>query len=123
MVEASHSNAISHKPCRSAWCFSERDQVREQLIRTVGAGRKLAPQSETDVHPAAPAVGRLDEGAGFLTLVVGEVLLELNDVVVVRVAFAEKVQAPFLHPVLTGRLVDLVWRGHQEVAGCNDLHG
>src|SRR5437588_10293346 len=41
--------------------FRQADQVRQQLIGTVGAGGQLAPQAESDIDPASFADRPFDE--------------------------------------------------------------
>ena len=47
-----------------AYCLSQAEQVGQQPVGAVGAGRQLPPEAEADVDPASLADARLDEGAG-----------------------------------------------------------
>src|SRR5439155_9679323 len=71
--------------------FAEADQIGEQLVRAIRAGRQLAPQPETDVNPAALAVHGLHQRAALLPFVVGKRILELQPINVSRIALAEKI--------------------------------
>ena len=61
--------------------FAEADQVRQQLVCAVGARGQLAPESQTEINPAALAVARFDERARFRTLVVRERIGEREEIV------------------------------------------
>src|SRR4051812_42355924 len=75
---------------------AERDEVGEQLIGAVNAGRQFAPQPETDVHPLPLAVLRLDERALLHAGVELEWIRDLEQILVARVVIAaEKIQAAF----------------------------
>ena len=63
---------------------SQRDQVREQLVRAVSSRRQLTPQPEPDIDPAALAVARFDERAALDAAVVLERVLHLDEIDVLR---------------------------------------
>src|SRR5262249_5188339 len=108
-------------PMLSAFGFSERNQVGQELVRAVGAGGQLAPQAETKIHPPPSAIVRRDQGAGLRSWIVGEVILELNQVLVARVLLAQEVEPAFLYPVLPGCLADLVGRREDRIVRVEDL--
>src|SRR5438128_1916962 len=62
--------------------LAEGDEIREQLIRAVNAGRQLAPETEADIHPPAFAVLRFDERAFLHTRVEFEPIGDLEQVLV-----------------------------------------
>ena len=61
--------------------FAEADQVREDLIRAVGARGQLPPEVQADVHPVPLAVRGLHQRAELRAFVVRERIRELQDVV------------------------------------------
>src|SRR5262245_2707014 len=100
----------------SAPGLTERNEVRENLVRAVGARGQLPPQAQADVEPSPLPVGRFDERARLGTLVVSELVLELHEIVIAGILVAEEVQAALLYPVLPGRFVDLVRCGEDGIA-------
>src|SRR5207248_3558577 len=88
--------------------FAEAEQIREQLIRPVGALRQLPPEVQADIQPFALAVVGLNERAGLDAAVVRKLILELHEILVARIAVAEEVQTALLHPTTPGARGDAV---------------
>src|SRR5579872_4668261 len=76
----------------------EADQVRQQLVGPLRAGRQLPPQAKSEVKPAPFADSGFHQGAEFHPRIVLKRIDHRNQVDIPLVLFAEEIEAAFLHP-------------------------
>src|SRR4051812_26782917 len=91
------------------------NQVGHEAIRPDGPGWQLAPEPEANVHPAAFADPRFDQGTGLDALVELERIRRGEQVHVALIAVAQEVEAALLHPPVPRLRPEPVGRGEHRM--------
>src|SRR5918993_6072659 len=114
--------ALPSRPRDRPLATPKRDEVREQFVRAIRAGRQLAPEIQAYVHPVPAANPRLDERAALRALVECKRVRELHQVGVPGVTLAEEVQPALLHPAGPGVIAYPVGSGERRVLRLQHRH-